>query len=149
MTHRSSRRRLALAVSTALLAALVGLVPGGRADATAPVPTTTPAPAAAPAPAVDHDVVVARPGTHTFRTRSAMVPVVTGPRNDLRFSLDTRLYVPDNASPRHPQPVILMTHGFGSSKDATEVLTTAAFFAAHGYVVLTYSSSGFGKSAGA
>ena len=77
-----------------------------------------------------------------------MVGVVTGPQDDIAIELDTTLYVPDNARPRKPQPAILMTHGFGLTKDSTEVLTTARFFAAHGYVVLTYTSSGFGNSGG-
>jgi ABC-2 type transport system ATP-binding protein len=64
------------------------------------------------------------------------------------IDLDTRLYVPDNATRRTPQPAILMTHGFGLDKTSAEVVSTARFFAAHGYVVLTYTSSGFGSSGG-
>ena len=41
-----------------------------------------------------------------------------------------------------------MTHGFGLTKDPPEVVSTANFFAAHGYVVLTFTSSGFGGSGG-
>ena len=40
-----------------------------------------------------------------------------------------------------------MTHGFGLTKLATRC-RRASFFAAHGYVVLTYTSSGFGDSGG-
>ena len=87
-------------------------------------------------------------GRHTWTTIEKVVPVRTGPNKDIRIGIDTTLYVPDNASPAHPQPAILMTHGFGLTKDSTEVVDTARFFASHGYLVLTYTSSGFGDSGG-
>src|SRR5690349_19662666 len=119
-----------------------------------------PAPAATASPArtaADDTVTVTartsdhvRPahGSHTWKTVERMVPVKVGPNDDIAIDLDTTLYVPDNASPAHPQPTILMTHGFGLSKDAAEVVSTARFFAANGYVVLTFTSSGFGESGG-
>ncbi len=94
------------------------------------------------------DHVSFRPGSHSWRVVDRMVPVRTGPGNAVAIDLDTRLYVPDNATRRTPQPAILMTHGFGLTKTSNEVVTTARFLAAHGYVVLTYSSSGFGDSGG-
>jgi ABC-2 type transport system ATP-binding protein len=94
------------------------------------------------------DVVRSKPGTHRFVTRDAMVPVVDGPENDHHATIDTRLYVPDNATARTPQPAILMTHGFGGSKVSGEVTSMASFLARHGYVVLTYTSQGFGRSTG-
>ncbi len=87
-------------------------------------------------------------GTHAWQTVDRTVTVTTGPDDDIETALDTRLYVPDNASKQHPQPAVLMTHGFGLDKTSNEVVSTARFFAAHGYVVLTYSSSGFGASGG-
>ncbi|MCW2843952.1 MAG: hypothetical protein JWN22_1868, partial [Nocardioides sp.] len=87
-------------------------------------------------------------GKHTWQTVERLVPVTTGPNDDIELDLDTTLYVPGNADRRHPQPAILMTHGFGLTKDSPEVVSTARFFAAHGYVVLTYTSSGFGNSGG-
>src|SRR5690349_9524738 len=98
--------------------------------------------AVAPAQAAS-DHVTARPGSHSWRTVDRMVPVRTGPAGDVAIDLDTRLYVPGNADRRTPRPAILMTHGFGLDKTSNEVVTTAKFFAAHGYVVLTYTSSGF------
>ncbi|WP_341927888.1 CocE/NonD family hydrolase [Nocardioides psychrotolerans] len=98
------------------------------------------------APRSDH--VTIADGTHRWRTVERLVPVRTGPRGEVRISLDTTLYLPDNASRRAPQPAILMTHGFGLTKDSAEVVSTARFLAAHGYVVLTYTSSGFGDSGG-
>ena len=86
--------------------------------------------------------------TPKWRTIDRVVPVKTGPKNDIAIGIDTRLYVPRSATRRHPQPAILMTHGFGLEKTSNEVVNTARFLAAHGYVVLTYSSSGFGDSGG-
>ena len=85
---------------------------------------------------------------HEWRSVDTTVATRTGPDRDIAVDIDARLYVPDNATRRTPAPAILMTHGFGGSKDNNETLSTAEFFAAHGYVVLTYSASGFGSSGG-
>lgn len=77
-----------------------------------------------------------------------MVPVVVGPDDDVEIQLDTRLYVPRGASRRDPRPAVLMTHGFGLDKLSNEVVSTARFLAAHGYLVLTWTSAGFGESGG-
>ncbi len=87
-------------------------------------------------------------GTHTFTTVDALVPVVDGPTNTHNTTIDTRLYVPDNATAARPQPAILMTHGFGLSKTSAEITSMATFLARHGYVVLTYTAQGFGSSTG-
>ncbi len=116
-------RRLALA--TALVAASTALTVVAQADA-----------------------VHASRGTHRYTTADAKVAVVDGPANDHHVTIDTRLYVPDNATARSPQPAILMTHGFGLTKASAEVTSMAAFLARHGYVVLTYTSQGFGESTG-
>jgi ABC-2 type transport system ATP-binding protein len=87
-------------------------------------------------------------GTHAFTTADALVPVLDGPDGTHQTTIDTRLYVPDNATAATPQPAILMTHGFGLSKTAGEVVSSATFLARHGYVVLTYTAQGFGSSTG-
>jgi predicted acyl esterase len=92
--------------------------------------------------------VTPNPGTHSFTTTDALVPVLDGPTNTHAATIDTRLYVPDNATARTPQPAVLMTNGFGLSKTANEVVSDATFLARHGYVVLTYTAQGFGKSSG-
>jgi ABC-2 type transport system ATP-binding protein len=101
--------------------------------------------ASAPAHA---DSVSPNRGTHAFTTKDAMVQVVDGPTNAHQATIDTRLYLPDNATAATPQPAILMTHGFGLSKLAGEVVSSATFLARHGYVVLTYTAQGFGESSG-
>jgi len=57
-------------------------------------------------------------------------------------SIDTSLYLPSKT----PAPAILIAHGFGGSKDS--VASDAQFYAAKGYVVLTWTARGFGKSTG-
>jgi ABC-2 type transport system ATP-binding protein len=94
------------------------------------------------------DPVTPTRGTHAFTTTDAMVPVTDGPTDAHAATIDTRLYVPDNATAATPQPAILMTHGFGLDKTAGEVVSSATFLARHGYVVLTYTSQGFGASSG-
>jgi ABC-2 type transport system ATP-binding protein len=112
-----------------LLAALLLLVPGAATAAYA-------------------ETVTPSRGTHAFTTTDATVPVTDGPTDAHAATIDTRLYVPDNATAATPQPAILMTHGFGLDKTATEVVSSATFLARHGYVVLTYTSQGFGASSG-
>ncbi|MFN2538170.1 MAG: CocE/NonD family hydrolase [Mycobacteriales bacterium] len=94
------------------------------------------------------ETVTRNTGTHTFTTSDALVTVLDGPSDTHAATLDTRLYVPDNATAAHPQPAILMTNGFGLNKLSGEVVSMATFLARHGYVVLTYTAQGFGKSTG-
>ena len=94
------------------------------------------------------DPLSPHPGTHAFTTKDALVPVLDGPTGTHKATIDTRLYLPDNAAAASPQPAILMTHGFGLSKLAGEVVSSATFLARHGYVVLTYTAQGFGASSG-
>ncbi|HEY7723069.1 MAG TPA: alpha/beta fold hydrolase [Pedococcus sp.] len=61
-------------------------------------------------------------------------------------SLDTRLYLPDGVSASSPAPAVLLAHGFGGTK--LSVRGDAADLADRGYVVLTYSARGFGRSTG-
>jgi len=57
-------------------------------------------------------------------------------------SIDTSLYLPAKT----PAPAIMIAHGFGGSKDS--VASDAQFFTSKGYVVLTWTARGFGKSTG-
>jgi ABC-2 type transport system ATP-binding protein len=57
-------------------------------------------------------------------------------------SIDTSLYLPSKL----PAPAILIAHGFGGSKDS--VASDAQYFVSKGYVVLTWTARGFGKSTG-
>lgn len=88
------------------------------------------------------------PGKHHFTTQSLRVAVHDGPGRTHTTTLEVRLYRPGNATVRHPKPAVLVTHGFGGSYDSAEVVHTAEFLARHGYVVMTWSSQGFGGSTG-
>jgi ABC-2 type transport system ATP-binding protein len=57
-------------------------------------------------------------------------------------AIDTSLYIPSKV----PAPAILIAHGFGGSKDS--VASDAQYFVSKGYVVLTWTARGFGKSTG-
>ena len=56
--------------------------------------------------------------------------------------IDTSLFLPEVM----PAPAILLAHGFGSSKEA--VKESAQYYHDNGYVVLTWTARGFGKSSG-
>ena len=56
--------------------------------------------------------------------------------------IDTSLFLPEVM----PAPAILLAHGFGSSKEA--VKESAQYYRDNGYVVLTWTARGFGKSSG-
>ncbi len=72
----------------------------------------------------------------------ASVPV--GPSADGKpVRLDTTLFLPTGTG-RHP--AVVLAHGFGGSKD--DEAADARDLARHGYVVLTYSARGFGRSGG-
>jgi ABC-2 type transport system ATP-binding protein len=77
------------------------------------------------------------------RTEVARVPSGSGAD---AVQLDTTLYLPSTASARHPAPAIVLAHGFGGSKES--VAGDAEDLAGRGYVVLTYSARGFGRSTG-
>ncbi|MFM8620875.1 MAG: alpha/beta fold hydrolase [Candidatus Nanopelagicaceae bacterium] len=57
-------------------------------------------------------------------------------------AIDTTLYLPSKV----PAPAVMIAHGFGGSKNS--VTEQARELVAKGYVVLTWSARGFGKSTG-
>ena len=57
-------------------------------------------------------------------------------------NIDTSLLLPQKL----PAPAILLAHGFGGSKDS--VIAEAKFYQERGYVVMTWTARGFGKSTG-
>ncbi|WP_246127547.1 alpha/beta fold hydrolase [Amycolatopsis rhizosphaerae] len=75
-------------------------------------------------------------------TRDAVVAVPAAPGSAEQVRLDTTLYLPA----RTPAPAVLLPHGFGADK--TSVAGPAQELARRGFVVLTYSARGFGRSTG-
>ncbi|GAB2777728.1 alpha/beta fold hydrolase [Nocardioides salsibiostraticola] len=70
--------------------------------------------------------------------------VTVGPEADgAEVELDTTTFLPVGDG---EHPAVLLTHGFGGSKD--DVVDQATDLADAGYVVLTYSARGFGASDG-
>ncbi|MGY1639676.1 alpha/beta fold hydrolase [Geodermatophilus sp. SYSU D00703] len=76
-------------------------------------------------------------------TEEATVPSGSGAD---AVELDTTLFVPGSATAEDPAPAVVLAHGFGGSKDS--VADDARDLAERGYVVLTYSARGFGRSTG-
>ena len=55
-------------------------------------------------------------------------------------NMDARIYLPDVT----PAPAVILAHGFGGSKES--VNSQAEMLQSNGYVVLTFSARGFGKT---
>ncbi len=81
-----------------------------------------------------------------YRVDDAMVTVLSGPGRDQPLRLDTRLYLPETATPDRPAPAVLLGHGFGGTKHS--VAAQARDLATRGYVVLAWTARGFGRSGG-
>ena len=81
-----------------------------------------------------------------LEVRPMTFEVVDGPADDQRVRLDATVYLPSGAR-YAPAPVVVLAHGFGGDKDDLDALARQT--AHHGYVALTYSARGFGRSTGA
>src|SRR5688500_1289709 len=96
---RASGAPLGLLAMLILLLSLALGMPAATASVT-PRAVTTP-PAVTPGAdtlGLGSDHVRRKPGRHTWQTFDRQVAVTTGPERDVDLSIDTRLYVPDNAS---------------------------------------------------
>ncbi|TQF65463.1 alpha/beta fold hydrolase [Rhodococcus spelaei] len=71
-----------------------------------------------------------------------LVTLPAGPGRADEVKIDARLYLPEHT----PAPAVLLAHGFGGSKDSLS--DQARDLAESGFVVLTYSARGFGRSTG-
>jgi ABC-2 type transport system ATP-binding protein len=97
-------------------------------------------------------VLVATIGWHAadrppgYRLEDQMVTVFSGPARTEPLRLDTRLYLPDSATPNRPAPAVLLGHGFGGTKESVD--RQARDLATRGYVVLAWTARGFGRSGG-
>jgi ABC-2 type transport system ATP-binding protein len=76
------------------------------------------------------------------RSQNLVIPVLDGPAHDQRVSIDATVYYPATT----PAPAILVSPGFGDTKDS--LVTDATEFAQRGFVVLAYTPRGFGHSTG-
>jgi len=80
--------------------------------------------------------VFAVPAANSSSIESRMITTAPG------ISLDTSLYLPKKL----PAAAILIAHGFGGDKNS--VADDANYFADKGFIVLTWTARGFGKSTG-
>jgi putative CocE/NonD family hydrolase len=127
----------------ALVAALIA-----AGSVTASGAVTSPTSAAASVEVAGDGQAPAGVGAHTWTTEAVTFDVMTGPDSDIAVTIEADLWKPDDASAANPMPAIVHQHGFGGNKSNAEQLTNAAYFASHGYVVVTISTQGFGQSTG-
>ncbi len=59
----------------------------------------------------------------------------------------TTVYVPDGDAPTAGWPGVILAHGFGGSRQDTN-LVAESYFAPYGYAVMTYDARGHGRSGG-
>ncbi len=85
-------------------------------------------------------------GAVTVTTTAVTINVLDGPDSDIPIAVDADLYVPSTATSSTPAPAIIMANGFGGSK--SDFTTQGPYYAKAGYVVLAYSSRGFGATTG-
>jgi ABC-2 type transport system ATP-binding protein len=85
-------------------------------------------------------VVVAARSSSNVTTRQQFIAGTAEAGQPVK--LDTSLYLPEST----PAPAILLAHGFGGTKDS--VAHEANKLASNGYVVLTWTARGFGRSGG-
>ncbi len=88
-------------------------------------------------------VRVSRADAPAVRTVDQVVVVPGGPTYDGQVRLPTTLFLPA----RTPAPAVVLSPGFGQTKD--DVAADARALAEHGYVVLTWTMRGFSRFGGA
>ncbi|WP_127782593.1 alpha/beta fold hydrolase [Rhodococcus sp. X156] len=81
-------------------------------------------------------------GASGVAERAVSIDVTDGPARDQPVTVDATLFTPDAT----PAPAVLLAHGFGGTKDS--VAAQARQLARDGFVVLTYSARGFGRTTG-
>lgn len=88
------------------------------------------------------------PGPHSYERVEFTLDSVTGPDGALTHTIDAEAWVPDVASAATPAPAVINLHGYSGNKANNESLAWSAYFASHGYVVVSYTAQGFGASDG-
>jgi len=87
--------------------------------------------------------VLAPSGRSGFRAEQLTVGSGSGADE---VQLDTTVFIPDGVDESAPAAAVVLAHGFGGSQ--ASMLEDARVLAGQGYVVLTYSARGFGRSSG-
>ena len=146
-------RRLSLTLPLALALALAAAVPASLGAGAAPnrhLPAWLAAKDAAlasftPPPPAEVSLTPGSPGPG-YRTDSVKATVAVGPGDATSCSIVGELLVPDSVTPASPQPVVMVTNGFGGSFSDSTTLGAAENAATDGFVALAYSGLGFGGS---
>ncbi|MCU1593222.1 MAG: transporter related, partial [Frankiales bacterium] len=81
------------------------------------------------------------PKAARFHTQDVDVTVPGGPTFAGTVRLRTTLYIPDSASASRPVPAVIVSPGFGQTKDS--VRTDARSLAEHGYLAVAWTMRGF------
>ncbi|SEP21185.1 alpha/beta fold hydrolase [Amycolatopsis saalfeldensis] len=76
------------------------------------------------------------------RTQDAVLELPAAPGSADKVRIDTTTYLPEKT----PAPAVLLAHGFGGDKSSVD--PQARELAGRGFVVLTWSARGFGRSTG-
>ncbi len=84
-------------------------------------------------------------GTFTTQDVTLTAPTADGPA---AVTLKARVYLPAGDAPAAGWPAVIYLHGWGGSQEGLDAKGWARSLAARGYVVLTYSSRGWGGSGG-
>ncbi|GAA4552603.1 alpha/beta fold hydrolase [Amycolatopsis samaneae] len=82
------------------------------------------------------------PAPPLARTQDAVLDLPAAPGSADKVAIDTTTYFPE----RTPAPAVLLAHGFGGTKNS--VADQARELAGQGFVVMTWSARGFGRSTG-
>ncbi|MEV6620529.1 alpha/beta fold hydrolase [Amycolatopsis sp. NPDC051106] len=86
---------------------------------------------------------ITRPGAPPpVPTQDALIDMPAAPGSAEQVKIDTTTYLPATV----PAPAVLLAHGFGGDKNS--VADDARELARKGFVVMTWSARGFGKSTG-
>ncbi|MCW2584791.1 MAG: transporter related [Frankiales bacterium] len=83
----------------------------------------------------------------SVRTVDETVTVPGGPTYPRPVRLRTTLYLPSSATPARPAPAVIVSPGFGQTKESVRV--EARDLATRGYVVLAWTMRGFNNPLGA
>jgi ABC-2 type transport system ATP-binding protein len=85
--------------------------------------------------------VPAQADTPKVSTQDVVVEVPGGPTFDGTVRLQTTVYTPSGATAEHPVPAVIVSPGFGGTKNS--VKADAQYLAEHGYVVIAWTMRGF------
>lgn len=88
------------------------------------------------------------PGPFAYERVEFTLDSATGPDRSITHTLDAEAWIPQGVSAARTVPAVINLHGFSGDKANNESLAWSAYFASHGYLVVSYTAQGFGASEG-